>query len=262
MTLWQTAVLGALAGFTIYIGLPVARLGPWTRTVQNVLSTLAIGILGFLVLDILSKAEAAIDEAFRTATTSGQWGMFGTLALMLVLGLVLGLIGLVTYRRAAARRRPPVGMPRAQQLVLIIAAALGLHNLTEGLVLGQAASSGAIGFAIILVVGFGIHNITEGFVVAAPMAVTRDAPSWSFLGVVGLIAGGPTLLGTLIGYRVTSTPASVFCLALAAGALFYVIGDMLALAWRFGQHLISVWGLVVGFLAAYAIELLLTIAGT
>jgi hypothetical protein len=43
MTFWQTTVLGAVAGFTIYLGLPVARLGPRKRTLQNLLKRLRSG---------------------------------------------------------------------------------------------------------------------------------------------------------------------------------------------------------------------------
>ena len=260
MTIWQTTALGALAGFTIYLGLPVARLGPRTRTIQNLLNALAIGVLLFLVWDILSKANEPVNEALHAALKSGHWNVFSSLVLMFVLGLVVGLVGLVTFADVA-RRRPSPGLPRAHQLTLMIATGLGLHNFSEGLAIGQAAATGAIGFAIILIVGFGLHNVTEGFAVAAPMAAAGDVPSWSFLAAAGLIGGGPTFLGTLIGYRVTSPQAFVLFLALAAGALFYVTSEMYAVGRRFQQPPVSAWGIIAGFLVAYATDLLLTIGG-
>lgn len=169
MNVWQTTALGALAGFTIYLGLPVARLGPRTKTVQNLLNAIAIGVLLFLVWDILSKAQEPIGEALKAAMKSGHWTVFGSLVFLFVLGLVLGLIGLVTFADIARRRSSP-DMPRAYQLTLLVATGLGFHNFSEGLAIGQAAATGAIGFAIILIVGFGLHNITEGFAVAAPVA--------------------------------------------------------------------------------------------
>lgn len=260
MSFWQTTALGALAGFTIYLGLPVARLGPRTRTVQNLLNALAIGVLLFLVWDILSKAQAPIDEALKAAMKSGHWSTFGGLVLMLVVGLVLGLVGLVMFADAA-RRRSSGRIPVAQQLTLLVAAGLGLHNFSEGLAIGQAAATGAIGFAVILIIGFGLHNVTEGFAVAAPVAAAGEVPSWSFLGITGLIGGGPTFLGTVLGYRINSPQAFVLFLALAAGALFYVIGEMFAVGRRFQQPPASAWGIVIGFLAAYATDLILTIGG-
>ncbi len=260
LTIWQTTALGALAGFTIYLGLPVARLRRRTRTVQNLLNALALGVLLFLVWDILSKAQEPIADALKTGMTSGRWGPFGSLLLMLVVGLVVGLVGLVTFHHTALRRRPS-GARLARQLTLMIATGLGLHNFSEGLAIGQAASTGAIGFAVILIIGFGLHNITEGFAVAAPMAASGDMPSWSFLGTAGLIGGGPTFAGTIIGYRVVSPLAFVLFLALAAGALFYVIGEMFAAGRRFEQPVWAAWGVVAGFLVAYGTDLLLTIGG-
>jgi ZIP family zinc transporter len=175
VTLWQTTVLGAFAGFTIYLGLPVGRLRLRTTTIQNLLNALAIGVLLFLVWDILSKAQEPVDEAFKAAMKSGHWNVFASLVLMLVLGLVLGLVGLVTFSDAA-RRRASSGTGLARHLTLMIATGLGLHNFSEGLAIGQAASTGAIGFAFILIIGFGLHNVTEGFAVAAPMAAAGEVP--------------------------------------------------------------------------------------
>jgi ZIP family zinc transporter len=267
MSLWQTTALGALAGFTIYLGLPVARMGPQNRTTQNLLNSVAVGVLLFLIWDILSKAQDPIEKALTAATRSGYWSTFASLVLMFVLGLVIGLIGLVTFAEGARRRgrsRMRAGGDLrlgAPQLTLLVATGLGLHNFSEGLAIGQAASTGAIGFAVVLIVGFGLHNITEGFAVAAPMAAVGYTPSWAFLGAAGLIGGGPTFLGTLIGYRVASPQAFVLFLALAAGALFYVVGEMFAVGRRFEQAPVSAWGILAGFLAAYATDLILTIGG-
>jgi zinc transporter, ZIP family len=260
MTIWQTTALGALAGFTIYLGLPVARLRPRTRTIQNLLNALALGVLLFLVWDILSKALEPVGEALKAAMKSGHWNLFGSLVFMLVFGLVLGLVGLVAFHDTALRRSSP-GTRLAHHLTLLVATGLGLHNFSEGLAIGQAASTGAIGFAVILIIGFGLHNITEGFAVAAPLAAAGEVPSWPFLGMAGLIGGGPTFLGTLVGYRVTSPQAFVLFLALAAGALFYVIGEMFAVGRRFQQPVGAAWGIALGFLVAYGTDLILTIGG-
>ncbi len=260
MTLWQTIVLGALAGFTIYLGLPVARLKQGPRGFQSLLTALALGVLLFLVWDILSKALEPIAVALKQGMKSGQWAPFGVLLSMLVLGLTAGLVGLVTFDTAAVRRSSGgVRLPR--QLALMIATGLGLHNFSEGLAIGQAAATGAVGFATILVVGFGLHNITEGFAVAAPLAVAKETVSWSFLGLAGLIGGGPTFLGTIIGYGVTSAPAFVLFLALAAGALFYIIGEMFAAGRRLQAPVWGAWGIAAGFLIAYGIDLMLMMGG-
>jgi len=65
------------------------------------------------------------------------------------------------------------------------------------LAIGQSAAAGELSLAILLIIGFGLHNATEGFGITAPLAGER--PGWGFLAVLGLIGGGPTFLGTLIG---------------------------------------------------------------
>ncbi len=258
MTFWRTVILGALAGFTIYLGLPVARLKQPTRNL-SLLNSLALGVLLFLVWDILAKALEPIEAALKSSVKSGQWGPFAGLLAMLVLGLVVGLVGLVAFDTAAVRRKTTVRLPR--ELALMIATGLGLHNFSEGLAIGQAAATGAIGFAALLVVGFSLHNITEGFAIAAPFAVAQETPSWSFLGIAGLIGGGPTAVGTIVGRSLTSLPAFVLFLALAAGALFYIIGEMFAVGRRLQRPVWGAWGIVLGFLIAYGTDLVLIISG-
>ena len=84
-------------------------------------------------------------------------------------------------------------------LAAIIAIGIGAHNFGEGLAIGASAASGATAIALALIVGFGLHNATEGFGVAAPL-VGRVVPTWAQIGLAGLIAGGPTFIGTIVGY--------------------------------------------------------------
>src|SRR5262249_31387212 len=160
---------------------------------QAFLNALATGILVFLFWDILSKAnepiEAAIDQARQ-----GNGVELATLLLLLVAGMGIGLLGLGYFDRFFIRRAKGGGQSTPFQLALMIATGIGLHNFSEGLAIGQASRTGAIALAVILIVGFGLHNATEGFGIAAPLT-TGSRPSWRFLGLAGLIGGGPTFLG-------------------------------------------------------------------
>ena len=142
----------------------------------------------------------------------------------------------------------------------MIATGIGVHNFAEGLAIGQASREGALQLATLLIIGFGLHNMTEGFGIAAPL--TGGArPSWAFLGLAGLIGGGPTFLGTLLGYSVQSTSIFVLCLALAAGSILYVIAELLHVGRRFHLPELAMWGVFAGFCAGYATDLILTWAG-
>jgi ZIP family zinc transporter len=141
-----------------------------------------------------------------------------------------------------------------------IAAGIGLHNFSEGLAIGQAATGGELTLAALLIVGFALHNATEGFGIVGPLAASEVRASWGWLALAGLVAGGPTFLGTVIGISVTSSYLYVGCLALAAGALLYVIGELLPLGRRLSWE-VTLWGLLAGFLLGLATELVLAVAG-
>jgi len=250
------AGLGAIAGATIFIGLPIGRLRGVSRAVQGMLNAIATGVLLFLLWDILSHAAAPIETSL-VALRRGDARFVG-LVLIFAAGLGLGLLGLVYFnaRLFGRTKNAPPAAPRT--LAMMIATGLGLHNLSEGLAIGQSAATGAVAFALILVIGFALHNVTEGFGIAAPLASDTSVPSWSFLLVAGLIGGAPTFLGTVIGYVFTSTYIYVLFLALAAGALLYVVNEMFHIGRRLNSPAAMGWGILLGFLLAYAADLFLT----
>ena len=254
-----TAVLlGAIAGATIFLGLPVARLRGLPKGVQGFFNAFATGILVFLLWDILSHAGEKVQLTIAAART-GDAGPFAMIAAIFAVGIAAGLLGLVYFNRALfGRLKHGAHSPSPQSLSLAIATGLGLHNLSEGLAIGQSAHTGAIAFAGVLVVGFALHNVTEGFGIAAPMTMSDTRPSWGFLGLAGLIGGGPTVIGTMIGLFATSTNLSVLFLALAAGALIWVINEMFGVAKKLNSPPSLGWGLLTGFLVAYSTDLLLT----
>jgi len=252
------SLLGAIAGFTIFLGLPVARLRGLSPRTQGFLNAVATGILIFLLWDILKNAAEPIEKSVD-GLRKGEAGDFVALTVIFAVGLAVGLLTLVYFNRSLfSRIRQSQAMLPSRWLALMIATGLGLHNFSEGLAIGQSAARGAIAFAGVLVVGFALHNITEGFGIAAPMALEPAPPSWAFLGVAGLIGGGPTFVGTTIGYLATSPLVGVLFLTLAAGALIYVIGELFHVGRRLNTPVALAWGLLLGYLAAYSTDLFLT----
>jgi zinc transporter, ZIP family len=250
VTQLQTVILGSLAGLTIFLGLPVARLRLASVRYLSLLNAFAIGILLFLFIEVMGHAVAPVEEALEEGEPR-----FLVLLLTVAIGFGAGLLSLVYYGQRFLRRGDSM-----RRLALLIAAGVGLHNFSEGLAIGSSARAGELALALTLVVGFGLHNATEGFGVAAPLASEKSV-NWGFLAVCGLIAGGPTFLGTVVGYSYTSELLSTLFLALAGGAIIYVVNELFGAGRKLGAPAWAGWGITAGILLGFSTEFLLEALG-
>jgi len=285
VSLSSTLLLGLVAGVTILLGLPLGRLRSPAPGLRVALNATAIGVLLFLFWDVLSAAWEPLDAALGAlGEGSGSAAPVVGYGVLFAAGLTVGMLALVAYeswmrrRTAAAPRRfgpgamtagelrgrtgtvPSTGSP-ARQLAFLIAVGIGLHNFAEGLAIGQSAAGGEIALATLLVVGFALHNATEGFGIVAPLAAAGERPSWALLALLGLIGGGPTFVGAALGHGFTSEPVSVAFLTLAAGSILYVIVQLVPLATRAKRPTLLACGLLLGLLAGFATDAVVTAAG-
>jgi ZIP family zinc transporter len=272
----QILVLGGIAGSTIFLGLPVGRMQSVGPRVKAVLSAGATGILLFLLWDVLAAAVEPVEGAL----TEGRDGRFLGLATLLAVGFGVGLLSLAFYDGWLKRRRDRsllgpgaasiaefeierhvVAMSPSRWLALFIATGIGLHNFSEGLAIGQAAAGNEVSLALVLIIGFGLHNATEGFGIVAPLSGDKDPPSWGFLAVLGLIGGGPTFLGTVIGQTWVSEAVSVAFLALAAGSILYVVIELIAICRQYAAKELILAGIFVGLVLGFGTDFVLVAAG-
>ena len=107
MGLSKTLLLGLIAGITIVLGLPIGRIKRPMPSLRLFLNATAVGVLLFLVWDVLSAAWEPIDAALgKTHDHTGGFGpVFGYGALF-VAGLSVGLLSLVAYERYMSRVQP------------------------------------------------------------------------------------------------------------------------------------------------------------
>jgi len=274
----EVALLGAIAGFTIFLGLPVARIRGLSPRTRGFLSVTSAGILLFIFWDVLAAAIDIIEASLHAAQADGSWAPFVLRLAMGLGGLALGAIGLGSLEAKVMHGPPPIAggsadvisaeasavevserRRRALSLGMMIAVAIGLHNFSEGLAIGVSARSGDIALAGTLILGFALHNATEGFGIVGPLGEIR--PSWGWLFVAGLVGGGPTFVGTLVGYRVTSEPLELAFYALAAGAILYVVGQIWGPAQRRFSSRFVLTALVVGFSLGLLSDLIITAGG-
>jgi ZIP family zinc transporter len=276
----QILVLGAVAGFTIYLGLPAGRLQNLDARVRAGLSALAAGILIFLLWDVLVHGVHPVEEALEEAVAGGgSWSEFIGLGALLAAGVIAGMMSLVYYDRWLRTRRasPLVGpgaaaidefasrsaferLTAGRRLALLIATGIGLHNFGEGLAIGQSGAAGELSLAFALIIGFGLHNATEGFGIIGPMSAEQDRPSWRFLALLGLIGGGPTFVGTVVGQAWVSEALSVTFFAVAAGSILYVVQELMHVNRRFGFPILVTWMLLLGLFLGFATDFVLEAA--
>jgi ZIP family zinc transporter len=86
-------------------------------------------------------------------------------------------------------------------------------------------------------------------------------PSWRFLLLLGLIGGGPTFVGTLIGQAWVSESLSILFLALAAGSILFVVLELAAVNRRMASKHFIAWFVLLGLLLGFATEFVVEAAG-
>src|SRR5436190_6425160 len=274
MSAWETFLLGGIAGATIFLGLPMARVRGLSLRIRAAMTAVATGILLFLFWDVLTGSVEPVESALEAR----DWGTFALRAALMGGGFALGLMSLVYYDWWLKCRRtsPLIGpgaaavdefvhrhaaLSPAKQLALLIATGIGLHNFGEGLATGQSAASDQVALALVLIIGFGLHNATEGFGVTGPLAAEDHHPSWGFLGLLGLIGGGPTFLGTLIGHAWVSQALQVTFFALAAGSILYVVMELVSVCRRFSMPTLVTWTILLGIVLGFGTDFVLSAVG-
>jgi ZIP family zinc transporter len=237
----------AIIGFLVGV-LPVALGLLWLPSLRRVeqrwltaFMALTAGLLTFLGVEAL--VEAFELQASVPAALGGP-------------GLVLlGLAGsFLTMTFISGRfASGSGGVVGGVALATLVALGIGLHNLGEGLAIGTSFAVGQLTLGSFLIVGFMIHNVTEGLGIAAPAADSQVSLSWSRLGALTLLAGGPAILGAWLGGYVANDVLAALFFGAAAGAAFEVVVEVLRYVARRDPAGLRSGYAIGGFLAGVAI---------
>ncbi len=146
---------------------------------------------------------------------------------------------------------------------IVMACAIALHNLPEGMVIGASFASGEnaadsfAGAGIVMALVIGLHNIPEGMAVSVPLISggMKRIPAV----LLTALTGAPTVIGAILGYRLGMMSPMMLCMSLsfASGAMLYVVfGELLPeaiLMWRSKMPAFATMvGVAVGLLIIYA----------
>jgi zinc transporter, ZIP family len=252
---------GLMALLGIYVGVIPVALGmlwlPFVRRVDatwvRVLLAATVGLLGFLAVDATLEALEIAGQGPQALGGAGLVALGAGLA-YLALAAVSARVSARTSDASAAGASP-------QRLAGLVALGIGLHNLGEGLAIGSAYATGALALGAFLVVGFAIHNTTEGLAIVAPLGRSGTRASVGRLAVLGLLAGGPAVLGAWIGAAAFTPSLAAFLLGVGVGAIAQVIVQIAPglrdAAGRILDRAVAA-GIAGGMLAMYATGLLVS----
>lgn len=245
-------LLGAIAGVTIFLGLPVARWRGASERTRGMLALASAGVLLFLIIEVGYHAMESVEVTAKGGAVNAA--LFQSL--IFVSGVLVGLVGLA-WLEAHRARRLSAGA-EALEIATMIAIGIGLHNFAEGLAIGQSFAGGAVSLGTVLVIGFALHNATEGFGIAGPLA--GQEVSWGRLLWLGLIGGGPTAIGAVVGGVWVDPSVELLFLSLATGSLIYVTRELVRIRFQTLGAVGAMTALAVGLFIGFGTELVAEVA--
>jgi len=244
-SLLRFAMIGVYVG-VIPVGLGICWF-PFLRRLKknslNFITYITVGLLAFLTIDALHEAGEVAEHLP---------GVLNGTAL-----IVLGAMGTIFVLLGIENRNKEQTKLDSNNVAVawLVAFAIGLHNLGEGLAIGSAYVLGEMTLGALLVVGFTIHNTTEGIAIVTP--ILKERVNINRLIYLGALGGIPTIFGCWIGAFTYSPLWSILFLGIGAGALIQVI--ILILSRRQMNEILqplNILGLLVGYLIMYGTGIL------
>ena len=249
---------------TLTIGLLIPLLGTMLGSafvffMKNEMSVqLQKSLLGFASgVMVAASVWSLLIPAMEMEADSGKWSVMpAAIGFLLGMGFLLLIDELTPHLHIGTDK--PEGMRSRLSKTAMLALAVTIHNLPEGMAVGvvfAGADSGAtnisLASAVAVSLGIAIQNVPEGAIISMPMRAVGNSRWKSFLiGSVGAVA--VLLLASML------MPMMPYMLAFAAGAMFYVVVEELIPEASEGQHSnLSTIGFAIGFVLMMVLDVVM-----
>ena len=223
-------------------------------------------LLGFASgVMVAASVWSLLIPAMDMESEKGTWSVFpAAVGFLLGVGFLL-LIDEITPHLHIGTDKPE-GMKSHLSKTMMLALAVTIHNLPEGMAVGvvfagaeSAISNISLASAIAVSLGIAIQNVPEGAIISMPMRAAGNSKWKSF--VIGSLSGAVEPCGGLAVVVLASfmTPILPYMLAFAAGAMFYVVVEELIPEASNGQHSnLSTIGFAIGFVLMMVLDVVLS----
>lgn len=256
---------------TLIIGLLIPLLGTMLGSAfvffmrDEMSARLQKSLLGFASgVMVAASVWSLILPAMDMEIDSGKWAVLpAAVGFLLGMGFLLLIDELTPHLHAGTDK--PEGMRSHLSKTAMLALAVTIHNLPEGMAVGvvfAGADSGAtnisIASAIAVSLGIAIQNVPEGAIISMPMRAAGNSRWRSFL--IGSLSGAVEPIGAVLVLLLASqlTPVLPYMLSFAAGAMFYVVVEELIPEASGGQHSnLSTIGFAIGFVLMMVLDVVM-----
>lgn len=256
-------ILTAIAGLSTGIGSAIAFFAKKTNAKFLAVSLgFSAGVMIYVsMVEIFFEAQASLQGALgeKQGAVATVIAFF---AGMLLIGIIDRLIPQKDnpheFKKTGSVTAVPENKHRLMRTGLFTALAVAIHNFPEGLATFVSALQEP-SLAIPIVVAIAIHNIPEGIAVSVPIYYATGSKKKAF--IYSLASGLSEPVGAIIGYLIlmpfmSETVYGLLFAGVAGIMVFISIDELLPAAREYGEHHLSVYGLVAG-MAVMAVSLLL-----
>ena len=222
-------------------------------------------LLGFASgVMVAASVWSLLIPAMEMETGSGKWAVLpAAIGFLMGMGFLLLIDELTPHLHIGTNQ--PEGMRSHLSRTAMLALAVTIHNLPEGMAVGvvfagadSGTSSISLASAVAVSLGIAIQNVPEGAIISMPMRAAGNGRWRSFL--IGSLSGAVEPLGAVAVLMLASvlTPALPYLLTFAAGAMFYVVIEELIPEASSGEHSnLSTIGFAIGFVLMMVLDVVM-----